>query len=129
MPLQNSISIDSRSWYDRIDIGPLIVLLRPELTNEGLIESQVAGHRDHVDDVRSLALRSIAIEVVAKDRVTGLVPIGLIVRPAGATARVDIDIWYLLTRKSVRSTDFSLWQLVTSIRIMTRVAFFEIVKV
>ena len=36
---------------------------------------------------------------------------------------------YLFTRKSVRSTDRSSWQLVSSIRMMTRVVFLEMVKV
>ncbi len=49
--------------------------------------------------MRSLVLRSIAIEVVAKDRVTGLVPIGLKARPASAAARVDIDIGVSLDEK------------------------------
>jgi hypothetical protein len=129
VPLQNAVRIDFRAGRDRIDIGALVVLLGAQLADEGLIESEIAGHRDHVDDMGALALRGIAIEVVTEDRVAGLVPIGLEAGPAGTAAGIDVDVGVSLDEKIRQVDGPSLWQLVIAIRMMTRVVFFEIVKV
>src|SRR5262245_57958749 len=104
MPLQNAVRIGFRTWCNRIDIGSLVILLRTASSNERLVSNQIAGHRDHVDDVRSFSLWGIAVKVVTKNRVTSLVPVSLKARPAGAATRIDIDIRVPLDEK-IRQVD------------------------